>query len=40
MYINTVNRCVSVDIAIIAPKHRVSIILTLYKICKSLVFNA
>ena len=39
MYINSVNRCVSADITIIAPKYRVSIILTLYKIRKSLVFN-
>ena len=39
MYINSANRCVSADITIIAPKYRVSIILTLYKIRKSLVFN-
>ena len=40
MYINSVNRCVSADITTITPKYRVSIILTLYKVCKSLVFNA
>lgn len=40
MYINNVNRRVSSGIVIIAPKYRASIVLTLYKIRKSLVFNA
>lgn len=40
MYINSANYCVFAGIAIIVPKYRVSIVLTLYKIRKSLVFNA
>ena len=40
MYINSANYGISTGITIIAPKHRVSIVLTLYKVCKSLVFNA
>lgn len=39
MYINSANYFVFSGIAIIAPKYRVSIVLTLYKIRKSLVFN-
>lgn len=39
MYISSANYGISADIAIIAPKYRVSIISTLYKIRKSLVFN-
>lgn len=39
MYISSANYCISADITIIAPKYRVSIVLTLYKIRKSLVFN-
>lgn len=40
MYINSANYGIFAGIAIIAPKYRISIILTLYKIRKSLVFNA
>lgn len=40
MYINIANHGISAGITIIAPKYRVSIILTLYKIRKSLVLNA
>lgn len=40
MYINSANYGISAGIAIIAQKYRVSIVLTLYKIRKSLVFNA
>lgn len=39
MYINSANYCVFAGITIIAPKYHVSIVLTLYKIRKSLVFN-
>ena len=39
MYINNANYGISAGITIIAPKYRVSIVLTLYKIRKSLVFN-
>ena len=39
MYINSANYGISAGITIIAPKYRVSIVLALYKIRKSLVFN-
>lgn len=40
MYINIANYCVFASITIITPKYRLSIVLTLYKNRKSLVFNA
>ncbi len=40
MYISSANYGISACVTIIAPKYRVSIGLTLYKIRKSLVFNA